>query len=460
MKIKLFFRNVILCTSPFFVTSCKKIVEVPSPKTQLISKAIFNSDEASKSALLGLYTKMKNSSMDLSNGGVTIYAGLSSGELINSSPSSDFDAFFMNELNASNETGLFNRLWRPAYENIYMANVIIEGVESSKNLSIEHIASIKAECLAIRALYYFYLVNLFGSVPLVIHTDYLTNENLPNSAPEHVSTQIVNDLEDANILFSNIHPDQSNIRVSRAAAIALLSRVYLFQKKWKEAAQYSTEIIEKHNYHLETPEKVFKKESKETIWSIESSQSSGYNTAEGILFVPYSSSAIPQFAIAQAIIKKFDDYDLRFKNWVGMNEIDGEKLYFPYKYKTGFSSVLDEHYVILRLSEQYLIRAEALAQTGYLTESLKDLNIIRNRSGLEPINTINREDLLEAIYAEREREFFCEWGNRWLDMIRTGRADEILAIEKYPNWQTTDKLYPIPLSQIRLNTSLTQNPGY
>ena len=60
---------------------------------------------------------------------------------------------------------------------------------------------------------------------------------------------------------------------------------------------------------------------------------------------------------------------------------------------------------------------------------------------------------------ERQTELFCEWGNRWLDLKRTGTAGTVLSAEK-SGWQSRDTLYPVPDAQLQLNPKLTQNPGY
>ena len=119
--------------------------------------------------------------------------------------------------------------------------------------------------------------------------------------------------------------------------------------------------------------------------------------------------------------------------------------------------------MVLRLAEQYLIRAEAKAYQDKLTDAIQDLDIIRNRAGLSLIGdtnpSISKNDFLLAIEQERKVEMFSEWGHRWLDLKRTERAGQILGALK-PDWQDTDQLYPIPNSERLVNPRLTQNPGY
>jgi hypothetical protein len=134
--------------------------------------------------------------------------------------------------------------------------------------------------------------------------------------------------------------------------------------------------------------------------------------------------------------------------------------YYPYKYKSRLSSGPAEYYIVFRISEQFLIRSEVRAYLNDLPGSIADLNKIRNRAGLPNTLANDQSSLLAAIEAERRVELFTEWGHRWFDIKRTGRADLVLANEKGANWQPTDTLYPIPFGQIQLNQNLTQNPGY
>src|SRR5690606_34695087 len=120
-----------------------------------------------------------------------------------------------------------------------------------------------------------------------------------------------------------------------------------------------------------------------------------------------------------------------------------------------------EYSVVMRLAEQYLIRAEARAQQGNLAGpngAESDLDMVRNRAGLDDVVGMGKNALLDAIMRERRVELFTEFGHRWLDLIRTGRADSVLATK--PDWDAQDKLWPIPQRELDTNPNLTQNDGY
>lgn len=117
--------------------------------------------------------------------------------------------------------------------------------------------------------------------------------------------------------------------------------------------------------------------------------------------------------------------------------------------------------MVMRLAEQYLIRAEARIQQGKLDDGRNDLDAIRHRAGLPNLSTsLTQPALLLAVEQERKVELFAEWGHRWFDLKRTKRADAVLGPIKGANWQSTDTLYPIPSDAIRTNANLTQNEGY
>jgi len=117
-----------------------------------------------------------------------------------------------------------------------------------------------------------------------------------------------------------------------------------------------------------------------------------------------------------------------------------------------------DNVIVLRLSEMYLIRAEANAKLAQNLSSVQDdINTIRNRADLGDTPAGSYPALLNAIEQERWVEFAFE-GHRWFDLVRTDRAMDVL-----PNVTKLSKtLFPIPLSEIITNTNpdMKQNPDY
>ncbi len=110
--------------------------------------------------------------------------------------------------------------------------------------------------------------------------------------------------------------------------------------------------------------------------------------------------------------------------------------------------------MVLRLAEMYLIKAEALAYTnGNIDEIKANIDVVRNRAGLTGTIASTIDDLKLAIENERRYEFAFE-GQRWHDLVRTGRATTVMGIDE------NHTLFPIPLSEMQTNKKMTQNDGY
>ncbi len=107
-----------------------------------------------------------------------------------------------------------------------------------------------------------------------------------------------------------------------------------------------------------------------------------------------------------------------------------------------FRSPATDPLYVLRIAEQYLIRAEARVYNNDYSGALADINKIRTRANLEELTDVDDpQQLLLAIENERRFEFLWE-GDRWPDLVRTGRAKAVFQIEDYK------LLYPIPLDEI------------
>ena len=149
---------------------------------------------------------------------------------------------------------------------------------------------------------------------------------------------------------------------------------------------------------------------------------------------------------------------------VGQCSVNGNTYYYPYKYKSAtLNAPIVEYLMVLRLAEQYLIRAEARARQNNVGGALGDLDTIRARARLPDISANDQASLLSAIMHERQIELFTEWGNRWLDLKRKGNLDIVMdsvATSKHTTWNSNWQWYPIPSYEIVQDPHLVQNPGY
>lgn len=450
---------------PFFLLlytafSCDNI-EVEDPNFQLTGNTVFNDDATAEAAIVGIYSSMA-SSEGYAGGGyqsLTLLAGLSADEFDNYSYDTNYGQFYNNALLPTNSWLEFY-LWNEAYNYIYQANSILEGLANSSELSPALKERLIGEASFVRAFNYFYLVNLFGEVPLVTSTDYQVNKSLSRSDIQEVYDQIIEDLETAQDQLPEDYGFSGNerIRPNKWAATAMLARVYLYLDQWDQAEVQATSVIDQTDlYSLpDDLNSIFLKNSSEAIWQL-APVIPNINTKEGRTFIlngpPYYT------ALSSWLIEDFNQEDLRSKAWIDSLETGGQVYYYPYKYKVSGSQEISEYSMVLRLAEQYLIRAEARAHLNDLDGALEDLNRIRVRAGLSELEDLDQEAILLEVQRQRRLEFFGEWGHRWLDLKRTNSAGEVLAPIK-EDWQATDVLYPIPQSELQDDPNLTQNPGY
>ncbi|MES2458344.1 MAG: RagB/SusD family nutrient uptake outer membrane protein [Bacteroidota bacterium] len=453
-------KNLPVKTAIIFLTilhiGCKKLVEIDSPITLLDQKTLFQNDDLATSVITGVYADMASGQGFNS---VDYLCGLSADEFDNYSSSALPSEYFNNQLSPLNTIN--TSYYGNQYNYIFRSNAVIEGVDGSTSLTPSTKSQLKGEALFIRAFCYFYLVNLYGPVPLQFETDYRRTRSTKRSSVNEVYQQIVLDLKNAENLLTDNYITTERVRPNRAAAQALLARVYLFMQDWSEAEKYSTLLISNSStYKLLSPDEVFLKNSSEAIWQLFPPLNS--NALEGSFFIL---TGMPTtVALSSKFIKEaFEINDKRSTSWINVLATSSGDYYYPYKYKTGYSSTPMEYSMVMRLGEQFLIRSEARAQQNNLTGAIDDLDKIRKRAELPIIKNTNpgisKDVLLTAIQKERRVELFSEWGHRWLDLKRTNQANVILSPVK-SNWQETDILYPIPYDETSRNSNITQNLGY
>jgi SusD family. len=454
--IKSFF---VAITLVWICSSCRKLIEVDPPGDWLESGTVFSSDSMAKAAVAGLYSNIMGQTKYFLNGAMSLFPGLSADELVRTSLFANEDQFATNSLSTANALVL-NNMWKAAYAYLYQCNIILEGLSKSANVSATGKIRLAGEVQFVRALCYTYLVNIFGDVPLVTSPDADKNALLPRSPVDSVYKLIVSDL---NAAYMALADGVQNIRPNKMACQALLARVYLYQKEWDKAIAAASTVIGSHQYRMSTDlNQVFLSVSKETIFQL-APVLPLINSPEGNFFNPSSSAVRPSYALTSDLLNSFEQDDLRRDNWTKQvtSSPPGNEYVYPYKYKVYVSTPVTEYNVVLRLAEQYLIRAEAMAQLANTVEAVADINVIRARAGLSVLpETLDKAACLTAIEKERRIEFFAEWGHRWFDLKRWQKANEVLQVLKGSSWQKTDELYPIPFSEIERDPNLVQNDGY
>lgn len=470
------------------ITACKKLVDVDPPNTQITSDNVYNNDATAIAVLNGLYSKLSSTSYisgsaTISN--ISLWAGLSADEftLWSNTTTATQKQYYQNELGALTSGREF---WNNVYPLIYGCNAAIEGFNKSSSLSPAVKQQLLGEAKFLRAYFYFYLVNLYGEVPLVLTTDYTVNSLIRRSSVSQVYDQIRLDLNEAKDLLAdgyvkndavNLYPPASaeRVRPSKSAASTLLSRVYLYTNDWTKAELEATAVIANTVlYDTVSLNQVFNKNSREAIWQIQPVSSTITNTTEGNFFnlsiAPTGVNSTHFVYLSQSLLNSFEAGDKRRVNgnWVNSFTDASGTYYYSYKYKVGATATpVTEYPMLLRLGELYLIRSEARAHGNNLPGAIADLDVIRKRAGLALISNTNpgisQAALIDTILHEKQVELFSESGHRWLDLKRTGNVNRVMTTAtslKGGTWKSYQQLYPIPGEELLKNPNLTQNDSY
>jgi hypothetical protein len=460
-------------------SNCTKLVQINPPTSTITTTEVFADSADAAEAILGIYTSLNSAgSLTLTNGATSIYTGSSSDELVlfSGSAAPTENDIYTNAIQATNGDIPFY-FWTPAYKCLYQVNACIEGIKASAGLSTSVQSQLVGEAEFIRAFIDFYLVNLFGNVPLIATSNYKSNALATSVPSTQIYQSMLSDLKDAQSLLPANYSisNGQRIRASKWAATALLARVYLYMQDYSEAETQAAQIIQNTGtFSLDTVNGVFLKNNTEAIlqWNMNVSNYPFNCTTEGYNLIPYNSTYPPLYYLSAQLMGAFEPGDKRRIYWLDSTNYSGITYYYPYKYKNGASqsqanAAATEYYTVLRLAEQFLIRAEARAkQNTNLTGAIDDLNAVRIRAGLPTLPyTLLQAQVLQAIAQERRIEFFAEWGHRWLDLKRTGALDSVMAIitpQKIGGrtWSSYQQFYPIPFTELQLDPNLKQNTGY
>ena len=452
MKAKHIFYGV---SALLLLSACQKLTDLSSPKNELTTDKVFTDTNSAKSALFNCYMQLERTQSPQGNKFLATYAD----ETI-SANLTDWNQSRIPPNENSNQTN-----WSEFYSVIYQCNTIQQQLQSAVKLPAAFKTQIAAEASFIRAYCYFNLVNRYGRIPLLLGTDVNETRIAVQTDSATVYQQILTDLTTAKNNLSTGYPGAGKIRANKAGATALLARVYLYQQNWSMAEQLATELIGSGTYSpLDAPANTFKTTSKESILQL--ATQTGF-IAEAIAVVPTSTTSVPQYHFSTEFYNSFENTDLRKITWIGTNTVatgaTAGTYRYPAKYKNRTANTSSpENLIILRLAEQYLIRAEARAWQGKLTGTggaTEDINTLRARAALLPVNPTGFDQVLQAIYLERRHEMFFENSDRFFDLKRTGRLQAVMTLLK-PTWKSTSQFLPIPQNEITFNSNLVQNEGY
>lgn len=439
-------KKIILFLLISSLTGCSKMLDPQDTAELLPADAVFRSEPTAAKAMAGLQKSLS----DLNNtpNSLTILAGLSADDFIDLSEEAALTEFETNTISPDNPYLPWSRL----YNIIYQSNAAIEALRDSSALDPGLKRYFAGEAKFIRAYCYFLLVNFFENVPLILTTRIDSSRTATQSSPGIIYQQIITDLlEAADMMDIKNFDFTDKTSLSKWTAFSLLARAYLYTNDYINAAKIASSVIASGHYRLlQDIDQFAELNNQESIYQFAADPSD-----INLEVYNFLNPAIPGAVCTPSLVQSFEEGDSRKEFWLSVNP----GFLTPAKYNQSLP-VGNERHVVFRLAEQYLIRAEALAQSGNVSGALADLNILRARVKLSSFgNGISKDSCITLVFRERRCELFAEGYHRWFDLKRSGLLDQTLRSEKN-GWSDDDRLYPIPRTDIQRNSRLQQNPGY
>jgi len=368
--------------------------------------------------------------------------------------------------------------WGSLYGGINRCNGVIKNVPGISDAALTPRRDrIIGEAYYLRALFYFYLARTFENVPLILQPyEDLGGDFFPKTSPRQlIFEQIEKDLKLAEVMIPDL-PFSTTIenkgKATKAAVRSTLADLYLWEKKYQQAADIAALVISSPANYALVPGAAFStiftaKNTNESIFEVQYNYSfqEGNNNSLTDLFLPLGGSITagnlryqPTAALLNALPPGDNRSSVTYKN-TGASPApyrDANKLYIAKYPGTIVGNILyqDANRMVYRLAEIILFRAEALNELGQTQLAVPLLNQIRARAGLTPTTGSSQSDVRLAIEQERFAELAYE-GKRYFDLVRTGRY---AAVTGYTN---PDYLrWPLPASELIRNPNLVQNSGY
>jgi hypothetical protein len=297
-----------------------------------------------------------------------------------------------------------------------------------------------------------------------------------------VSEDIVYDTLFANIDFAIdnlpiLWDDDNTGRATRGAALMLKAKMHMTRQQFAEAIPLLEEIRGLNYSLLDEYEQVFNPNNKnhsESIFEIQYSFALGQASNYVSSFVPWNSgsdllsfgdvvvnasSRAGQNQPTQDLIDSYEANDKRRDVCISYYVINTDSIPWMSKFNYGFLDIgaTDVNWQMFRYADALLMLAECLNEVNGLDQTAIGLvNRIRLRAGLSPVRVSDSQSLREAIAKERRLELAFE-NHRWFDLVRTGRAVEVMTAHGIQQKNEKNTVLPDAYTNIRLNLAIPTN---
>lgn len=511
---------IALFATVMLAESCKKSFLDVAAQGQIDEAAVLKDPDAAQNLVTGVYNSLYQGGFGPTTLGFLYFVTVeeaSDDADPGSIPGDNAGGEKIDGFTADANVFYFDNLWRGYYVGINQANKALD-ILNKASFDATIVKRLKGEVSYLRGMYYFNLVRLFGGVPKIVTIpgvkDFQSDSLVTRVSKEEIYTLIISDLQFAvdNLPVKGDGNTQVG-RANKAAAEGMLAKAYMYQQNWQKVSDLTSDVISSGLYSLVKNKTdtltdfnvIFRERPSGGVGGNNNTESvfevqTGVNVGENAVSPLYSNGQgprgkggwddlgfgwnTPSLDLANA----YEAGDTRKTGTIifvqptvnaggagnaGTLLWDGFRIPSQdsvanqrYNYK-GYSSVTGEtpqtsgskdtkpkNIRVMRYAEILLMNAEAAVKLG--KDALTPLNMIRNRAGLPSLAVVTIND----VWKERRSELAMEQ-DRFFDLVRQGRAGQVLRALGKPFVDGKHEVFPIPQAEIDLsNGKLKQNPGY
>lgn len=506
---------ILITAATLFATGCSRdFLEVP-PQGQLTEELARQDPQAANKLVGGVYNSLYFGGFGPTTVGFlwVMANDVASDDADKGSTPGDFNVGGAGDIDNFRHDAnnfIFNNIWNGHYAAIVQTNKAIAVLEES-NFEAARKNQLLGEVRFLRGLYYFNLVRAFGGVPKIDRPlgPEEGNSDLAQTraSRDEIYNLIISDLEFAAANLPQKGEAGTQLgRATKGAAQAYLAKVYLYQRNWQKAFENAGAVVNSNRYSLVSDYATIFRErpaggpvpggnnNAESVFEVQT----GINLGENAVSPLFSNGQGPRgrggwndlgFGLnspSADLASFYETGDTRrsgsiiFINptvagnspgtvlWDGFRIPSQDSVENPrYSYKAYHSPIAESPQLtankdtkpknirLMRYAEVLLIYAEAAANLGNVGEATRALNLVRARAGLTPST-----GTIANIWQERRAELALEQ-DRFFDLVRQGRAGQVLRAHGKAFVDGKHELFPIPQAQRDLSGGrLTQNPGY